>query len=385
MRLWICLVAMGWLAQAQGQGLLDEILAGGSDAFQQVLKDPRCEVQIVYGQVSDIGITHHSYGVDTSRYFYPASTVKMLAAIAAVKRLSEMKWPLATQLKFDSTEFHPRYLEHDELFDGPITIEHLIQKIFTYSDNQAYNILYGWLGREYIAGVFEEVGLPVRLAHQLGESAFAFPPQANAHTQSVQLYNPNTGAVVELPAVRQKLLWSGSVDEQVKGKGYWRRGELMEEPFDFSAKNFVPLSSLLGALERIEHAHFFTRSEQFGIEERHRNELKSIMGLYPKDMPAPIDTLPDNYVKFFFFGDQERVVMPEFLQIHNKVGWAYGYLTDVAYIQDEKHGVSFYLAATVHVNENEIYNDGIYQYAEKGLPFLAELGRLIHAYEIANQ
>ncbi|RED93656.1 serine hydrolase [Marinoscillum furvescens] len=367
-----------------GQNSLVAIFDRGSEEFKAVLADPRYEVQVIYGQVSGDAIIHHTIGVDSSRYFYPASSVKMLTAIAAVQRLNEMGWPLSTQIQLDSTDIHPRFLTHDQLFDGPITVEHLIKKIFTYSDNQAYNVLFGWLGREYIAGVFEEVGLPVRITHQLGESAFAFPPEANANSQVVKLINPKTSAELSLQSAPQKVRWAGDVTEQVKGVGYLRRGTVVDEPFDFSGKNFAPLTSLLGAMERIQYPEAFSPEERFKLTDTLRKELIEIMDLYPSDMPPPIDSLADNYVKFFLYGDQDQAEIPDYLHIHNKVGWAYGYLTDVAYIQDERAGVSFFLAATIHVNANQIYNDGVYEYKEVGLPFLAELGRLIHSYEIGQ-
>lgn len=106
------------------------------------------------------------------------------------------------------------------------------------------------------------------------------------------------------------------------------------------------------------------------------------MLMRPKDLPAPIDTLGDNYVKFFMFGDQENGAFPDHIEIRSKVGWAFWYLTDVAHIRDREKNIEFFLAATIHVNENQIYNDGVYEYEGIGLPFLAELGRLVYEYEV---
>jgi hypothetical protein len=61
---------------------------------------------------------------------------------------------------------------------------------------------------------------------------------------------------------------------------------------------------------------------------------------------------------------------------------AYGYLNDVAYIVDFEKNVEFMLSAVIHVNKNQIYNDGIYEYDQIGLPFLANLGRVIYNYEL---
>ena len=85
----------------------------------------------------------------------------------------------------------------------------------------------------------------------------------------------------------------------------------------------------------------------------------------------------DSYVKFFLFGDSKKRI-PEQIKIYNKVGYAYGHLTDTAYIKDEKTGLEFILTATILVNADQIFNDDKYEYEEIGIPFLAELGRTIY-------
>ncbi len=92
----------------------------------------------------------------------------------------------------------------------------------------------------------------------------------------------------------------------------------------------------------------------------------------------------DSYVKYFMFGDSKEKI-PENIRIFNKVGMAYGFLTDVAYIVDFKNNVEFMLSAVIHVNNNEIYNDDNYEYDEIGIPFLAELGRIIYNFELKRE
>ena len=111
------------------------------------------------------------------------------------------------------------------------------------------------------------------------------------------------------------------------------------------------------------------------------------MSMLPRECPHPQydpKKYYDSYVKFFLFGDS-KAPMPDSVRIFNKVGLAYGYVTDNAYIVDFERGVEFLLTAVVLVNENGIFNDGAYEYDEVGLPFLAELGRVIYAYELERQ
>jgi len=92
----------------------------------------------------------------------------------------------------------------------------------------------------------------------------------------------------------------------------------------------------------------------------------------------------DGWAKFFMFGDNKEP-MPDHLRIFSKSGLAYGTLTDNAYIVDFENKVEFLLTAMIYVNENGIFNDGVYEYDEIGLPFLANLGRVVYEYELERE
>ncbi|MFN8342771.1 MAG: hypothetical protein U0V64_13975 [Cyclobacteriaceae bacterium] len=67
--------------------------------------------------------------------------------------------------------------------------------------------------------------------------------------------------------------------------------------------------------------------------------------------------------------------------IFNKVGDAYGYLIDNAYVVDFDNQVEFLLSAVILCNEDGIYNDSQYEYEERGFPFMRELGQMVYRYE----
>src|SRR5580698_9169003 len=45
----------------------------------------------------------------------------------------------------------------------------------------------------------------------------------------------------------------------------------------------------------------------------------------------------------------------------NKVGWAYGFMTDCSYIQDTLNKVEFFISCTMYLNNDEILNDEVYE------------------------
>ena len=359
---------------------INSILETGSDSFQKILNDPKYEVQVIYSEIDENQIRHYYYNVDPNKFFYPASTVKMPIAFAAAKKLNELGLGLDTKLLIDSSEHNPRSILYDSLFQAPPTVENLIKKIFVFSDNQAYNQLYGWLGKDYINELNHSLGLKSsRIIHQLSESAFSFTSESNENTFNVRLVSDDT---IGFKSEKNDFQSALDIKHQIKGKAYMNNeGEIVNEPFDFSEKNFFSLESLLGSLERMVKPSLFTTKEQYGLSQSEYQQMAAIMNLRPRDLPHPIDTLGDNYVKFFMFGDKKDKAIPEHIEIRNKVGWAYGYLTDVAYIRDKQQNIEFFLAATIHVNENQTYNDGKYEYEERGLPFLTELGQLFYDYK----
>jgi len=98
------------------------------------------------------------------------------------------------------------------------------------------------------------------------------------------------------------------------------------------------------------------------------------MKILPREAGYDPEEYYDSYVKFFLYGDTEGPMSKDIV-IYNKVGYAYGYLTDCAYIIDKKKKKEYIITATIHVNKNGIFNDDHYEYDTIGLPFLAELGR----------
>ena len=104
--------------------------------------------------------------------------------------------------------------------------------------------------------------------------------------------------------------------------------------------------------------------------------------LYPAYYKDSLYT--DAYVKYFLYGaDSTRI--PDHIRIFNKVGQAYGFLIDNAYIVDFNEGVEFMLSSVIYVNKDEIFNDDKYEYNKVGFPFMKNLGQLIYDYEKSRQ
>ena len=105
--------------------------------------------------------------------------------------------------------------------------------------------------------------------------------------------------------------------------------------------------------------------------------VKTLMSTVPRKQGYLESDYPDGYVKFFFIGDGHQRLDAN-LRLHNKVGYAYGTITDIALVIDTDNKIHYLLGASLLVNQNEIFNDNNYEYDNIGLPFLAKASKAIH-------
>jgi len=92
-------------------------------------------------------------------------------------------------------------------------------------------------------------------------------------------------------------------------------------------------------------------------------------------------TYTDSYCKFLMFGETKKHI-PSSIRIFNKIGDAYGYMIDNAYVVDFENNIEFMLSAVINTNTDGIYNDGKYEYHKIGYPFMRNLGRAVYKYEL---
>lgn len=349
---------------------LTSILETEDPLLQGVLQDSDSyELQIRYTRIrrsaDTVGFEEYAYRVSDSNYFYPASTVKFPISVLALEKLNR----------------HPDYdREMNFYYEGDSvqrSFEEDIKEIFAVSDNHASNRLFEFLGQDAINEGLSRRGVsPVRIAHRLGfrwEEMTTRPIIiATSDSVSTQLL-PISNAPIEPLNLKDGL----------KGKGYMAGETLIEEPFDFSMKNYLPLNSLHGVLQRVIFPEKFPESQRFDLSEAQRLFLLEAMQITPREMGYDPAEYPDGYCKFFIYGDGQEEI-PASLNIYNKVGFAYGTLTDVAYVQDLENEVEFMLSATLLVNKNGIFNDNTYEFDTVGIPFLAALGRAVYDYELAH-
>ena len=378
------------LLTAQQNPLADVIEANRADFAPWVDQPDSFEVQVLYTQIDrqpdgSVQLRTYCWGADSAQYFYPASSIKMPVAALALQKLNELgvlgmdsQTPMLTGKGLAPASAPQTSVSTDtsSLTDLP-SVAHYIRKIFLTSDNDAYNRLFEWLGPTYINKALQAAGVAgARIQHRVGVEGFDDTTHAylnpvrfaDGYETLYQIGERHDTYYDPLPAVKG----------QYRGVGYVQGDSLIHQPFDFSHKNYLSVRNLHDILVRIVLPEAV--DTPFQLTEADYALLREAMSQRPRESVSPRYNKPDNYVKFWIYGDQpEETEIPDNVRILNKVGWAYGYLTDAAYITDGE--VKFILVGTIHTNANRIYNDGVYETDEVGMPFFGKLGRAMLEYE----
>ncbi len=363
-----------------------------SDPFlANIINTPKqYQTQVIYTQINrdannKPSFKHQYLNVDKDFYFYPASVVKMPIAFLALQKINELNAQgilidkNMTMITEQSSEAQTVVYNDATSTDGRPTIAHYIKKIFLVSDNDAYNRLYEFLGQEYINTNLYKLGYKnAEILHRL---SVAMSDDENRKTNPINFLDSTGKLVYQQPAQDSKKKYSKRNDK--RGIGYMKGDTKINTPFDFSSKNRLNLNDMHDILGGVIFNQPINQSKLFNLTETDRKFLLQYLSQLPKETTYPSYAAPeywDAYVKFNLVGS-EKTDMPKNIRIFNKVGEAYGYLTDVSYIVDYENKIEFMLSATIYVNKDGIFNDAKYEYETIGFPFFKKLGEVIYKYE----
>jgi beta-lactamase class A len=364
--------------------LLKKLLGQQGSFFDSILqRKDELQIQIIYSHVEQKGNTMrvktHYFNVDTSRYFYPASAVKLPIAILALQRLHEIDQPglnLYTSMITDADGDSQTSVAQDSTSANRFpSIAQYTRKIFLVSDNDAFNRLYEFLGQEYINNSLRSMGYTdAQIIHRL---SLSLTEAQNRHTNPIRFLDTNGNVIHNQPGRQSRLVYQKH--DTKLGKGYMNGQNLVPEPFDFSQRNRLSLSDLHTILQSVVLPETVDKEKRFNLHDSDYVFLRKYLSLYPQQSGIPgYSGYPDNYVKLFLFDTSH---LNPGLRIYSKSGTAYGFLTDVAYVTDTITSVQFMLSATIYCNSDGIFNDDKYDYETIGYPFLSRLAQIIYEYE----
>jgi len=375
---------------------LKNLLESHRDLFEHVLNHPaHNEVQILYTQIDrdENNVPHfrsYSYRLNAKHYFYPASTVKLPTAIFALEKLNELNikgLTVKSAMITDSAFAGQTKVKHDSSSrNGLPSMSNYIKKILLVSDNDAYNRLYEFVGREEINQKLKKYEL--KDTRIVGRLAIGDRGDSTKHTNPIDFYDGKK-LVYHKPVLYDANDYPMHLDNMIQGKGYIDRNEkLVMKPFDFSHNNVYPLADQQMVLKRLLFPETFPKEQQYNLTDDQYKFIYKYMSMWPTESRYPTYRPPEYfpaYCKWLFYGGDSLAVIQPHLRIFNKIGDSYGYDIDNAYIVDFKNNVEFILSAVVQSNDDEIYNDNKYEYKTVCLPFMKNLAQTIYQYELKRE
>jgi hypothetical protein len=378
-------------AQLKNDPFVKNILAAAPDSLlQAVLSQPEIyRYQIIYTRINRDkhnrpSFKNYYYNVDAQRYFNPASMVKMPLAFLSLEKLNDLQVPGVnkfTAIQFDSASPGQTKAYTDNTAEnGFPSIAHYIRKAFLISDNDAYNRMYEFVGQETINRRLHAMGYPdVRITRRFRRMS----ADENRHTNPVRFIRADGSLIYLQPMAYNKDSFDFSHVYKLGQAHYNADDSLIPAPYDFTTANNLPLEDMQQLLQAVLFPDAVPALQRFRLTPDDYQFLYRYLSQFPSETSYPkYDTgkYYDSYVKFLFRNDSHT--LPPGIRVFNKVGWAYGCLTDVSYVADFANKVEFMLAITIYVNSDGVLNDDKYDYETIGWPFLYKAGQTIYHYEL---
>ena len=363
-----------------------------AQAAPQIAADPQqYRLQILLTEIRRDGdgnpeLTQHQYRAD-AEYLYPASTVKLAIAALALEYLQQLAVYGVTPDSVMHTEpLLPGDMlvnRDDSAANGLPTVRHYVKKIQLVSDNDAYNRLYELMGQQYIQQRLTELGFRgAEILHRLERPLSA---EQNRQTNAVAFYDAAGRLLYRQPARTAPALAARALTPV--GQDHRKNGVLQGKPLDFSQKNRWTVSHMHRMLQLIMLPETVPGAGGLQLTAPDRQFLQQMMAMLPGDSTDPSYDSSQywpTYVKFLIYGSAKDARIDPSVHIYNKVGDAYGFLLDSAYIKDDCSGAELMLTAALYVNADGVLNDDNYEYDQIGLPFLQRLGELALAHARAQ-
>ncbi|MBG8553479.1 serine hydrolase [Hymenobacter guriensis] len=387
-----CLTVTSLPAALTDSPLLDSLLRSNPRLWPIAERAEHYELQIIYTQINRDAqgkphFVQHNYRLNARQYFNPASLVKLPVAVLALEKLNQLnkpgltrRTPMATGTAYRCQTAAPYVPAADS--DRVNTVGNYIKRMLLVSDNVAYNRLYEFLGQRPLNARLAALGYPeARITRRFAPCDTA----ANRHTNPITFLDARSGTVIyQQPAAFNSQPFTFPLGKVRKGKGYYASGKLIQQPYDFTTANYLPLQNVHDMLQTVLFPEEAPPAARLQLTPDDYAFLRYYLRSTPHGSGFSLYKSPryfDAYKKYLIYGRQsDRPAQPD-LRIYNIVGMSHGYLADVAYITNVTQQTEFLLSAVLYVNQDDILNDGAYEYESIGLPFLAELGQAIQQYE----
>jgi len=337
----------------------------------ELATNPRYRFQFVYTPISN-GNLGETYTYNTTEYYYPASLVKFMVAAVLLEELNKHDIPLDAYPVFDtvnacgSTKFV-------ELSKNKISFRQMLRELMVVSDNHFYNALYHFITPQKLNQTLKAKGA---VHTKIYRPFTGCDVNQSLHTYPCSVFNENGKLIYEVSEskIDTNILnksYSYSTDRLFGSQHENSDGEIVPGPYDLNYHLEIPLEEIHYLFSKFLFPGETRTDDPWSIRDSDRQFLMKIMGLKTNEIRSAYRSIShlDPYAYKYartLHGDQETRSL-------SKLGLSYGFASEIAYIELPGTNEAMLLSYSIYVNENDIVNDGDYEYEELARPFAVDL------------
>lgn len=381
---------------APEQGYLERVLGSQPERFRIAL-DPALaaehRVQILVSFVERDGrawkLERHGFRADVE-YFYPASAIKLCAAVAALQTLRALaaqggkQARRARRVDLDTPlVFHPLFPGERRVTDdssnvasGRITLGHLIRQMIIVSSNEAFNRLYELVGHHAMNEMMWSAGLrDTYFFHRL--SVMRSPDE---HRRTPRVDFETRAGVVTIPARQSDLtLQPRALPGLDVGQRYVEGRREVAAPMSFAQKNRISLIDLQNLLVMVMRPDIALGLPGFSLEESDRAFLQRALREPPAESKNPVFPPEEHDILRFkpVMGGLLRIAPATRWGVWSKAGTAYGFRIENAYVLDQQRKRAMFFTVAIYANADGTLNDDKYEYDTVSDPFIHDLAEAV--------
>jgi hypothetical protein len=326
-------------------------------------------LQIIVGEIKTVNGTRcvhwHPFRLG-AEYFYPASMIKPLAALAGLHALRGLQAADPRLASFDlDSPVRVEALNGTHIFERrTTTVRDEVRDSLIKSDNDAYNFLYDLAGPTHLNGWWWSAGLPsVHLTHRLSKDVVPGPPTSqhllvDVHGETVNMVAEPDGGP-PLPPIVMPGIVVGPI-----GPGKVEQAAIK----DFSLKNGISLHDMARMVAWVADPRLAPDVRWPGTD-ADRQFVRGVM-----------NTQTFNWSLFRpLRAGMMEVVDGEDLVYIGKPGKAYGFMDDIAYVESRNTGRALLIGAVLRSEPTVGVNvtSEKHRYEEVGTPFFLALGHAL--------
>jgi len=367
-------------AQPSAEALMS-FLRDKDPLIQRILSDrEKYRLQFMVSAIEhspEGNVSFRDYSLQSGQYFYPASMVKLPTALVCLELLDSLQIPLSAFLEMNDDAGCGKTSFSRMTRQKPLPFTEIMEDMISISNNPYYSLLFHFAGPKVLNERMRAIGMKETRIF----SAFtSCPKRADITTSSCFIRDAQKPlfqkAAETYPYSAFRDFWPLEARKRLGKNG---PSDTAGNGIDFNQAHEYGLEDIHNTMKRLLFPESFPQEQRFRLSGDSRNFILSCLAKYPREMNNSnyhnLRIYPDNYYKYSIIGEDNQPVSDPRYRIFSKIGLAYGFVTETAYVVDFVSGKDFLLTLSMYVKENSSSGEGRYSYNSVARPFLSRFSK----------